>query len=718
VVTTEEIRDTLEVYYGKGDRYRNHAIRNTLPLDLPEAELPIDPYLLGIWLGDGTTKNSQITTADPEVLDAFRSAGYELVPGAESGRSRSYYVGRGADGVAFMTRLRAAGVLGDKHVPAAYLRASREQRLALLQGLMDSDGTIGAGNNRCSFSVTKEHLVDAAEELAVGMGWAVTRRKRPAKFRGVEHGVAYYADFSPTEPVFRIPRKAERQKLDSTRNEQHRRRFVVAVEPVEPVPVRCIQVDSPNHLFLAGRQMVPTHNTNQVQCVIGSVARTNDAIVMVIDIPKRGKFGRPWVDSWVQGQASRPIVDWIAHDADEALRMTNFALEVIGQRAIDYNELEAQVDDDKVPVSPEVPEIIIFIDEGAEVMGLDIRDPTLRQVSANLEEIVRTGGGLAVNCVVSVLRATVDTLPTGLKKNANLRIGMRVVDEDEVRFLFGWDGRLDIADAPYPGCGFERENQAPVRPFRGWLMKPSRIRQISVACADRRPDMDEVSLRVPSAYEWKSRWERVLPVLYGPTAARQVLARGPYERPAQAARSGHLVSVSAPVEGGHGGADVRPAGGHGATDWSGHEPPPAPAGVAPRSGPGQRLPTDILGDINEALDAAERALGGQGSADPDDATTDLDQAERMWAQPEAPEPRRPPPRRESETERRARTKRRVFGLLHAAGPEGATVAQLMRALDVEDLAVPENTLRNWLRTESVDLGYSRWGHPAFSPRRS
>ena len=264
LLTTERIRATLTVPLGRTDVARNHAIRCTKPIQAPAADLTVDPYVLGIWLGDGNTHDAKVTTADPEVLHEIREVGYAVGPPRDvspSGRSATYRIGAGPDGIPLHRHLRQLGLLHDKHLPEIYLRASESQRRAVLAGLMDSDGSAESRSNSCCFYNKNERLADAVTELAASLGWVARRRKKAAILNGLDHGVCYEVRFRPSTQVFRLPRKAARLSLDVAHSSRHARRMIVSVEPVASVPVRCIQVDSPSHLYLAGRSFIPTHNT-------------------------------------------------------------------------------------------------------------------------------------------------------------------------------------------------------------------------------------------------------------------------------------------------------------------------------------------------------------------------------------------------------------------------------------------------------------------------
>ena len=244
--TTEQLAASLRTANGKE---WNHHIPLAEAVHYPERELPIDPYVFGIWLGDGTTVSATITTADQQVVDEIRAAGYEL---------HRDEAGRFASGDGLTAQLRALGVLGDKHVTIDYLEASFAQRLALLQGLMDSDGYVDE-IGRCEFVSTLPQLADAVFELAAGLGLRPVQRKKNVTLNGIDMGVAYQVKFTPHLPVFRLERKLARL---APKRRQARFRAVVAVRPVPSVAVRCIEVEAEDGVFLVGRAFVPTHNSS------------------------------------------------------------------------------------------------------------------------------------------------------------------------------------------------------------------------------------------------------------------------------------------------------------------------------------------------------------------------------------------------------------------------------------------------------------------------
>lgn len=270
VKTTEEIRATLRYC----EREVNHAIPVTGALTAPEVSLPIDPYVLGVWLGDGDSRAAFVTSGDLEQFELLRAAGERVGTPKKDPKSNAFraYVGREepqrnaktgrmiANG-SLHSRLRSLGVHGTKRIPTSYLRASVEQRRALLQGLMDTDGSVVPNSNHLEFTVMNEGLALDFMELAVSLGMKPRMLQDRATLNGMDMGPRFRVTLSTRQTVFRLSRKLAAHRRGGGHESRTRNRFVVEVRPVDSVPVRCIQVDSPSHLFLAGRSMIPTHNT-------------------------------------------------------------------------------------------------------------------------------------------------------------------------------------------------------------------------------------------------------------------------------------------------------------------------------------------------------------------------------------------------------------------------------------------------------------------------
>lgn len=251
----------------QGRRGGRHTIQlpNVAALEFPEADLPLEPYVLGAWLGDGSAGAVRIAHAqgDREVVDAIEHLGH--VPSRRfmqpsTGVAYASFGGpRPGVGSRMHNALKTLGVLRDKHIPEAYLRASKEQRLGLLAGLVDTDGHVEPGTGRVRFSTCSEKLRDGVVDLATTLGFRpyVSVAEPTVSSSGiVGKRRVYQVGFQPTESIpTRVPRK--RVAKFATR----RRVAIVHVGAVEKAGARSIRVDRPDGLYVVGRSCVATHNT-------------------------------------------------------------------------------------------------------------------------------------------------------------------------------------------------------------------------------------------------------------------------------------------------------------------------------------------------------------------------------------------------------------------------------------------------------------------------
>ena len=256
VVTTEQIHETILTQ--DGSRV-NHAVRNCAAVEGTPSNLPIDPYLFGLWLGDGTSRTFVITNADRFIHEHLISVGAKKLITAP-GKCPQFRIYKQT------SFLRELGVLQDKHVPIAYLRASESQRRALLAGLMDSDGTVTAAGLP-QYATTSPKLASGVYELICSLGYRVGVSTKHVKGRTEESSTCFTLTYSPDCGVFRLPRKLKRQRVVGSRRAGQR--MVVKCEAIPSVPTRCIQVDNQSHLFLCSKSFIPTHNT----VVAGNFAR-------------------------------------------------------------------------------------------------------------------------------------------------------------------------------------------------------------------------------------------------------------------------------------------------------------------------------------------------------------------------------------------------------------------------------------------------------------
>jgi hypothetical protein len=349
----EEVLTTTEMLR-RGVKHRwmgaRFAIRVANPLDPAHQELPAHPYLLGLWLGDGTVGRNEIAVGHADVDETLSLIHQEWPRTTTSVDKNGVYMVRlvkphpelcgwghrseernergncvpcrrardaerrgsadrgkrsaGRWNESFASKLRTAGVLNGKHIPFTYLRASFEQRLQLLQGLMDTDGSITA-NGYCELSLCDATLAHDALELIRSLGIKATVRSAQATKSTHDEtgrrllrvtGTRWRVCFNTTLPIFRMPRKAV--LVPEKVGEKRQWLYITRIAPADPAPARCVQVDSSDATYLVG-DFVPTHNTVLMLHLADQFARIRtikgERTPCVILDPKQGSDHSPAV---------------------------------------------------------------------------------------------------------------------------------------------------------------------------------------------------------------------------------------------------------------------------------------------------------------------------------------------------------------------------------------------------------------------------------------
>jgi len=251
VVSKAKHRDTFfvaDTAYVSERRTKRLMVRKQGSLQLPEANLPIDPYILGVWLGDGCSQHATITQSDEDInwlRDQFANCGYTTT-------DRATHNTFGVLGL--QVQLKSLGVINNKHIPLEYLRASEAQRTSLLQGLLDTDGHVSP-DGQTEFCTTSLALAEGCLELVRSLGTKASLICGRAMLNGRDCGPKYRVMFYKAWAC-RLPRKAKRCR-DGVKQAN---RYIDATY-VGTGDTVCIEVDSPSHMFLCGRSMLPTHNS-------------------------------------------------------------------------------------------------------------------------------------------------------------------------------------------------------------------------------------------------------------------------------------------------------------------------------------------------------------------------------------------------------------------------------------------------------------------------
>lgn len=240
----------------------NDKINVCQPLEYSEKKLPVEPYLLGLWLGDGRNRNAELTVGekDLEILTILKDKGHEL------GKLSKYSDRTVLQFTVLDTthKLRELNLLHNKHIPDIYLRSSVEQRLELLRGLMDSDGSVNKIRKQCIFTNCNEELIDDVKELLLSLGQRVYKYTRIVDTNFKDNVTVHNLFFRPLHNIspFRLKRKLNSMDPNWGEGQSNIRR-IIKIAKVKKRKTQCIMVDSPDSTYLCTKNFIPTHNSGK-----------------------------------------------------------------------------------------------------------------------------------------------------------------------------------------------------------------------------------------------------------------------------------------------------------------------------------------------------------------------------------------------------------------------------------------------------------------------
>lgn len=336
VMPLSQIVKKYKYYHKKsGNTQYTYSIPTAEPVvfDMVRDEHPLHPYLVGCLLGDGSvgdvpSHSPKITTIDQEIVQSF----LDLMPDgwviAQEHDRITYRLGdvRGRMGWKHKSRARlgvvASGIAGmkaeTKRVPYRYKFASIEDRWAVLQGLMDTDGSAANGGYP-TFHTASPALAADVLEIVQSLGGVGSVAVKPDHRGFKDHYIVYIRVKEPTK-LFRLSRKIAQVKTRTKRLD----RSIVNIEHLGVQPVRCITIDSPDGLYLTDNYIV-THNSAHYERPEKIEAALGDNTDVQIDISSVNGLGnvfhrrREGGTVWTPGAQIEPgqvrvfIFDWRDH---------------------------------------------------------------------------------------------------------------------------------------------------------------------------------------------------------------------------------------------------------------------------------------------------------------------------------------------------------------------------------------------------------------------
>jgi len=250
----------------QSEKFRSNYKGYKVAVDFPDKEVPLAPYFLGLWLGDGTKAKSQITTRDEKVIDYLgeyaEELGLQLKCYQEKPEKCPQYTISGGytgnKGYSLQVELRDIGVLGNKHIPQNYLINSTEKRLELLAGLIDSDGHYLTQSNGYSITLKDERLIRDIKFLCDTLSFRTTLKTKTARIKSIGYETEVYR-LRIYGDIDRIPVRIERKKANPWRSLVDWQVTGIQIEPEKVDEYYGFEIDG-NRRFLL-EDMTVTHNT-------------------------------------------------------------------------------------------------------------------------------------------------------------------------------------------------------------------------------------------------------------------------------------------------------------------------------------------------------------------------------------------------------------------------------------------------------------------------
>ncbi len=249
--------------------------------------------------------------------------------------------------------------------------------------------------------------------------------------------------------------------------------------------------------------------TNMVHTILSGFARATDVLTWVIDL-NAGSAGLPWVRPAMNGDSGetvRPGVDWLAASHEEAMLMLDAAVRVAKHRKMAYQDLMAKANTDLLPISNRIPQIMIVIDEGAEILASS--DKQARKLAEKILEVIRIARAMGLRTVLTALGATGAVLGNlMIRREAKVRVALTGGETEgmDLGKQFPGSRGLRVDQAPYKGAGFMGTPESAPALFKSWRIKPNQIRDIVAATSDRHPILDATSAKAAGP-DYARRWD-------------------------------------------------------------------------------------------------------------------------------------------------------------------------------------------------------------------
>lgn len=251
-----------------------------------------------------------------------------------------------------------------------------------------------------------------------------------------------------------------------------------------------------------------TGKTMFLNNIIMALARCPDVLIWGIDVGKQGAAFRHWTTDLPAG--TKPAVDAVAGSTEEALAMIQAAQRAADKRVHHYAPDMKRLNTDLVPISPDVPQIVLIFDESAELFNYDGNDPLTKRTREAAIRLMRTSRQAGVRTILTFTDGNVISVgSTDILKYNPVHVALTGNGADpqgtSVSKLFGQIKGIDARQIDAPGAGVANYGQGP-EIHRGGLMEPDMIEECVIQTSHLRPTPDEPTLAAFGPW-YETRWE-------------------------------------------------------------------------------------------------------------------------------------------------------------------------------------------------------------------
>ncbi len=262
----EVLNITVKDYLEKSEKFKSNYKGYKVAIEFTEKETTLQPYYLGLWLGDGHSYSQRITNVDKEVIEYLEEYADELelefVEYQQENKTPNYSIvsknSLKKNGIGLQEELRKLNLIENKHIPQEYLINSTQKRLELLAGIIDADGYYTSEFNCFEIVQSNKKLAKQIKFLCDSLGFRTSLKKKKAVITAIQYeGEAYRVRIFGN--LDSIPTKIERKKARAWNSKVDWRVTGISVEYDKVDDYYGFEIDG-NRLFLL-EDMTVTHNT-------------------------------------------------------------------------------------------------------------------------------------------------------------------------------------------------------------------------------------------------------------------------------------------------------------------------------------------------------------------------------------------------------------------------------------------------------------------------